>query len=539
MVQGLARPLAVTGAGDGSGRLFIAEQAGLIHVWDGTRLLPTPFLDLTALTTCCGERGLLGLAFDPDYETNGFFYVGYTDLGFDTVIARYSVSPDPDVADPSSALTLLEQEQPNSNHNNGTLAFGPDGYLYVGLGDGGGGQADNAQDLTSLLGSILRIDPDGDDFPAEPSRNYAIPPENPFVGIPGRDEIWVYGLRNPWRFSFDRETGDLLIGDVGQQLYEEIDHQPAGSPGGENYGWPLMEAASCHDPPADCNDGSLSLPVIWYSQNPECAVTGGYRYRGPAEPRLSGVYLYGDFCTGTVWGTVPSCDPGSQWVTRPLLDSGLLISSFGEDDRGEIYVVHLDSSNGGIYRLRASDAGGPTITSSPPALDFGAVPPATLASLPFELSNTNTGPEAVIVERIEPGETVAFGLDLGAGGAPCGPPPICLSPGDSCTLEVDLGSLGGSFDSRLVVDGNFADIAVPLAAQVSCGGPDHLVVDQQSITATAELVGCSGVTLGPDLILESGANVAARAGGAVLLADGVTFEGGSRVRIQNDPSLLP
>ncbi len=536
LVTGLARPLALANAGDGSGRLFIAEQAGPIWIWNGSQLESTPFLDIDPLTTCCGERGLLGLVFDPDYETNGYFYVSYTDLGGGTVIARYSVSAgNPDVADPASALILLEEAQPASNHNNGHLAFGPDGYLYVGMGDGGSGSAARGQDLTSLLGKILRIDPDGDDFP-EPNRNYAIPAGNPFVGNPAaQDEIWAYGLRNPWRFSFDRQQGDLWIGDVGQFTLEEIDFQPAASAGGDNYGWSLMEGNSCFDPPTDCNDGSLTLPVLEYAHGADCSVTGGYRYRGGMAPRLRGVYLYGDYCSGILRGTVPTCDAVIE--SRDLLTSGLRITSFGEDESGEVYVT--DHNNDQVLRLTTTGTGGPTVASSTPTLDYGMVAPATLVSLPITLTNTNTGLEAAIIEGLEPTDAVVFSLDLGAGATPCGPLPICLPPGESCTAEVDFSSLGGTFTEQLRVEGNFPAVPVALLAQVACGGPNERIIDQATFDSTAELVACQRLTLGPAVVLEAGADVAARAGIQVQLVDGVTVEAGARLRIQNDPSLLP
>ncbi len=539
VVSGLFRPLGITHAGDGSGRLFIAEQGGRIRIWKGGQLQATPFLDLTSLVTCCSERGLLALAFHPDYAANGYFYVGYTDLGGDTVIARYSVSANnPNVADPASALRILEVAQPAANHNNDHLAFGPDGYLYLGMGDGGGGSSARGQDLTSLLGKVLRIDPDGDDFPADPNRNYAIPPGNPFVGVAGaRDEIWAYGLRNPWRFSFDRLLGDLWLGDVGQATLEEIDHQAAASAGGENYGWAIMEGTSCFDPPTNCNDGSLTLPVLEYDHGFGCSVTGGYRYRGDREPGLRGVYLYGDFCAGTIWGTVPRCD--GVWESRELLDSGLGISSFGEDESGEVYVADLDNNNGRVLRLARAGAGGPVLQSSASTLDFGPLPPGSLATLPLELTNGNTGPEAVVIDALEPSDSVRFGLDLGAGASPCGPPPICLPPGAGCTLGVDFSSQGGTFDERLSAVGSFDGIQVALLAEVPCGGPDDELVADLTIDSTAEFVGCTTVTVGPGVVLAATANAAFRAGGEVRLVNGVTVESGASVRIDNDPSLVP
>ena len=345
ITSGLTSPVAITNAGDGSGRLFITEQTGTVRIFTGTVLLPTPFLDVHTLVSCCGEQGLLSVAFHPNYATNGFFYVDYTDVAGNTVIARYHVSGDPNVADPASASILLTIPQPYANHNGGQLQFGADGYLYIGMGDGGsGGDPQNhAQNLNDLLGKILRIDVDG----APP---YAIPPTNPFVGVPNtRPEIWAWGLRNPWRFSFDRLTHDLYVGDVGQNLWEEVDFQPASSPGGENYGWRFMEGFHCYNPPTGCNDGTLTLPILEYGHNPGCSVTGGYVYRGTSIPQLHGVYFYGDYCSGIVWGAVRDC--AGSWSTTQLLDSPYNISSFGEDESGEVYVTDL---GGAVYRIAAT-----------------------------------------------------------------------------------------------------------------------------------------------------------------------------------------
>jgi len=263
IVSGINSPLAITHAGDGSGRLFITLQVGRILIHDGQQVLPSPFLDIGALVSTDGERGLLSAAFHPNYVSNGFVYVNYTDLNGDTVVARYTVSADPNVADPASAVILLTISQPFANHNGGQLQFGPDGYLYIGTGDGGGGgdPSNNAQNLNSLLGKMLRIDVN-----AGPS--YGIPPNNPFIGDPAAlPEIWALGLRNPWRFSFDRLTGDLWIADVGQANLEELNIQTASSAGGENYGWRLMEGDSCFNPASGCNDGSLTLPVLQYDHS--------------------------------------------------------------------------------------------------------------------------------------------------------------------------------------------------------------------------------------------------------------------------------
>ena len=343
IVIGLSSPVAITHAGDGSGRLFITLKGGKTIIYDGSKVLPEPFIDLSSLVSTNSERGLLSIAFHPSYESNGFFYVNYTNTDGDTVIARYSVSSDPNVADQSSALVLLKITQPYQNHNGGQLQFGPDGYLYIGMGDGGSGgdPQNNAQNPGTHLGKMLRIDVDG-------GVPYAIPASNPFVGNPEvLDEIWALGLRNPWRFSFDRQTGDLFIGDVGQGTWEEVDFQPTTSLGGENYGWRLMEATHCYNPSTDCNDGTLILPVIEYNHSVGCSITGGYRYRGIQNPNLFGVYLYGDYCSGRIWGATE--DGKSGWMATELLDTNFNITAFGEDQAGEIYVA--DFSSGTIYKI--------------------------------------------------------------------------------------------------------------------------------------------------------------------------------------------
>ena len=342
VANGLPNLVSITHAGDT--RLFITLQDGRVMIHDGTSVLPEPFLDIRTLVTNQGEQGLLSIAFHPHYAETGLFYVNYINRSGDTVVARYSVSPsDPNRANPSSAVPILMIDQPFENHNGGQMQFGPDGYLYIGMGDGGSGgdPGNRAQNLGVLLGKMLRIDVDS----ASP---YAIPPSNPFVGQAGiRGEIWSYGLRNPWRFSFDRNSGDLWIADVGQGTWEEIDFQPAASIGGENYGWRRMEGTHCFNPSTNCNPGNLVLPILEYDHSVGCSVTGGYVYRGTNNPRLLGRYIYGDYCSGMIWSATR--DANGAVTINDLLNAPFNISTFGEDVTGEIYVG--DYSNGVLYRL--------------------------------------------------------------------------------------------------------------------------------------------------------------------------------------------
>jgi glucose/arabinose dehydrogenase len=330
-IPGLQRPVDLQA--DGSGRLYVIEKIGRIRIIENDQLIEAPFLDITNRVGSNGnEQGLLGLAFHPQYQENGRFFVNYTDTSGDTVIARFQVTSDPNLADPNSEAPLLGIDQPFPNHNGGVLAFGPDGYLYAGLGDGGsqGDPNGNAQNTEVLLGKILRLDVDS----ADP---YAVPPDNPF-----ENEIWAYGFRNPWRFSFDRATGDLYIGDVGQNQWEEIDFLQAGSPGGANFGWDHREGA--HDYEGGGPEGMID-PVAEYS-HPEggCSITGGYVYRG-SMPEWNGIYLYGDYCTGMIWGLI-QIDGG--WQNQLLFDVDVTITSFGQDQAGEVYLI---SDNGVIFRL--------------------------------------------------------------------------------------------------------------------------------------------------------------------------------------------
>lgn len=340
VAEGFRRPLLLTNASDGSNRLFVVEQDGQIEIVENGVQLATPFLDITANVGSTGnEQGLLGLAFHPDYENNGFFYVNYTDTAGNTVVSRFSASGN--TADAASEMVMLQINQPYENHNGGHLEFGPDGYLYIGSGDGGSGgdPQGNGQSLETLLGKILRIDVNA----AEP---YAIPVENPYGRGGGLGEIWAYGLRNPWRFSFDSATGDMYIADVGQGEWEEVSVVSGGSAAGANLGWNYFEGTHPYegDPGSDV---ALVPPVAEYDHSFGCSVTGGYVYRGQELPAWQGVYVYGDFCSGQMWGLVHHLD--GSWENQTVFNTGFLITSFGLDEAGELYV--LDRA-GGIYKLQ-------------------------------------------------------------------------------------------------------------------------------------------------------------------------------------------
>ena len=341
VASGLDGPVDIQDPGDGSGRLFVLEQPGRIRIIQNGGLLPVPYLDISARVGSNGsERGLLGLAFHPRYAENGYFYVNYTDAGGNTVIARFTRSADdPNLADPNSEARLLYVAQPFANHNGGVVTFGPDGYLYLGLGDGGsaGDPLGNGQSLNTHLGKLLRLDVDHGD-------PYAIPADNPFAAGGGLPEIWAYGLRNPWRIAFDPQTGDLYIGDVGQNKWEEIDYVPAGTPGGLNFGWNIMEGT--HPYSGENPDGrALVPPVAEYGHGPGCSVTGGKVYRG-LMPEWQGIYLYGDYCSGQVWGLLQI---NGLWQTQLLFSTGFTITTFGQDAAGELYLS--DYRAGVIYRL--------------------------------------------------------------------------------------------------------------------------------------------------------------------------------------------
>jgi glucose/arabinose dehydrogenase len=343
--SGFNRPLFVCAPPGDTTRLFVVEQGGAIRVMIGDSLLATPFLTVTGLSNG-DEQGLLGMAFSPDYATSGRFYVSYTDGAGRNRLLRYLVSGNPNVANPTPETDLLTVDQPYENHNGGCIAFGPDDYLYMGIGDGGGGgdPEETGQDRSDLLGSLLRLDVSG-------AGGYAIPPDNPFVGMAGmRGELWDWGLRNPWRFSFDRQTGDLYIADVGQNDREEVNVANAseGRGKGLNYGWDITEGFACFEPSSNCDRTGLTAPEYEYSHGAGCSITGGYVYRGSRHPGMRGRYFFGDYCQGWVRSFYWNGDDATHLLSHPALDVGTGLTSFGEDGRGELYAV---ARGGTIYRI--------------------------------------------------------------------------------------------------------------------------------------------------------------------------------------------
>jgi glucose/arabinose dehydrogenase len=326
-------------------RLFILEKGGAIRLLKGGALLETPFLDLTdQVNSTGGETGLLGLAFYPDYASSGRFIVHYTDLAGDTRVSLFQVSANPDQADPASESVVLAVEQPGVAHKGGQVLFGPDGLLYIGLGDGDDSDGGRGQSLQDLLASILRID-------VSSGATYTVPPDNPFVGTPGaRPEVWSYGLRNPWRFSFDPANGDLYIGDVGERRWEEVNHATAadGAGRGVNYGWSEMEGRHCFQNAPECDETGLTLPVLEYDHIDGCSVIGGYVYRGAAMPGLQGSYFYSDYCSGWVRSFRMQAGVAVDQTDWPALRPGGRVTSFGEDAAGELYLL---TEQGGVFKI--------------------------------------------------------------------------------------------------------------------------------------------------------------------------------------------
>lgn len=384
VAQGFDRPVHVTHAGDGTGRLFVVEQPGRVKRFhDGATTL---FLDITDRVLCCGERGLFSVAFPPGYAGQGHFYVNYTRKPDGaTVVARYRVTSDPDVADPDSEQAVLIIPQPYVNHNGGQLSFGrTDGYLYIGTGDGGsaGDPQNRAQNPASLLGKMLRIDVE-----TGSPLTYTVPSSNPYTQTAGyRGEIWALGLRNPWRFSFDRQTGDLYIGDVGQNAWEEIDFLPAAAPGGANFGWRCLEGTHTYNTSSPCDDpaflAGLTDPLAEYSHSEGQSVTGGFVYRGFDFPALTGRYFFADFSQGKIW----SMNASTGALPELELDTGLAFSSFGQDEGGELYVV--DYGGGRIRRVADANGARPDLSSSTKMASAASADPGEVVTYTIRLVNT-------------------------------------------------------------------------------------------------------------------------------------------------------
>ena len=354
MVSGQRNIVDIANAGDSSNRVFLVEQTGRVFIMKDGVTLETPFLSMQGRLSNANEQGLLSIAFAPDYAVSGNFYVWYTQIAGGSVLSRFKVSDDPDVADPGSEEIVLTVNQPYENHNGGRLQFGPDGMLYLGLGDGGASNdpEQRAQDGSTLLGKLIRIDVNPAISP------YAIPTDNPFINDAGvRNEIWALGLRNPWKISFDQETGDLFIADVGQNRLEEVSFQPADSTGGENYGWDRMEGTRCIG--GSCNPAVFTLPVAEYGHDDGCSITGGEVYRGSAYPELYGSYLYGDYCSGKVWRLTRD---GNQWTAERMSDFRTTLSTFGLGEDGSIYV---SATNSGIYLVSDGEVKSETFTINP------------------------------------------------------------------------------------------------------------------------------------------------------------------------------
>jgi uncharacterized protein (TIGR03437 family) len=459
VVGGLTAPVYITPAPDQSGRLFVVEQGGTIRILADTSLLPQPYLDIRNHVRAGGEMGLLGLAFHPDYANNGRFFVNYTRDGIgslETVIAEYSVSPgDANVAVKESERILLTISQPFENHNGGMIAFGPDEFLYIATGDGGSGgdPQGNASNLNTLLGKILRLDVDT-------GTPYAIPLDNPFAALPGRDEIWAYGLRNPWRFSFDRETGRLIAGDVGQNRREEIDIIERGG----NYGWNTMEGNLCFSPPSNCTRTGLILPIHDYDRNQGSSVTGGYLYRGSQIHSMVGKYIFSDFGSGRLGALSETSD--GQWRHEELLATGLNVSSFGEDASGELYLVNY----GGTVLRIVSDGGEPTVSVGGVvnAASFlnGPVAPGEIVAV----FGASLGPEALVGAQLDEFGRLEHLLEQTRVWFDGWPAPLFAARSDQVNAQVPYGVEGRTSTVMQVQVGDALSNPVRLDVAVSTPG---------------------------------------------------------------------
>ncbi len=471
--SGFSSPVFITHANDGTNRIFVVERCGRVKIIDNTgAVLATPFLDLTntAVTdfNCSGsEQGLLSIAFPPNYSSKNYFYAAYTVSNGTLRVSRFHVNPGtPNQATTTGLNVIINIPHPNaSNHNGGQLAFGNDGYLYISTGDGGNGNDpdNNAQNTNALLGKILRIDVESG------ALTYNIPATNPFVGASGLDEIWAYGLRNPWRFSFDRQSHDLFIADVGQGAWEEVDVQPAAGTGGDNYGWSCYEGKHSNPNTSETNcqpQNFYKAPVVEYSHSLGCSITGGYIYRGSEFPSLQGIYLYGDYCSGRIWGMKKV---SGQWQSQMLLDSDQSISSFGEDEAGNIYLAGLGSGN--IYKVEVPTAAAPTIAGCPmfPANNIWN---ARVDSLPIHARS------AQWINSI--GSGIGFHMDFGSGIWP---------PSTGGPIGIPYNTVVGSSVTNYTVDfyypsqSDTGPYPIPASPNIEFGGDHHiLVVDTETCT---------------------------------------------------------
>ena len=460
LADGLEIPVFVTHAGDS--RLFVVLKTGRILIYEDGRILPRPFLDIEGRVRSTGtEQGLTSMAFAPDYATSGFFFLPYIDLSGDSVLARFRVTADPDVADPQSEVKLLEVPQPFSNHNGGQVQFGPDGMLYYGLGDGGSAfdPQCNAQNDDTLLGKLLRLDV-GRNRNSPPF--FAVPPDNPFVG-PGDppDVVWAEGLRNPWRFSFDRTAGNLYIADVGQNEWEEVNFLPSGSPGGRNFGWKTLEgnlclgdAGGCSPTPPGCGSAAYTAPVLTYRHGPpdfHCSITGGYVYRGTQISGLRGFYLYGDFCSGILWAARRNAS--GAWVSFALDASLPGLTSFGEGRLRELYLVGGDS----LFRLVSGGGSEPGVIELT-AGDFSA--------------QESSGEMAIVLRRSQGSDgNVSATLTVAAG---------------SATADVDYvqGSYGTSWGPGETGE---RTIRIPIIDDTGVEGEETFTVEIGSVSGSATI----------------------------------------------------
>ena len=392
-------PMYVTSAGDGSNRIFVVEREGIVSVVKDGVAQTRPFLDISDRVDTDFECGFHSIAFPNDYASKGYFFVYYNhkveqkgpnEITCDTIIERFWITANPDVADNSTSERILVVDQPRKNHNGGQIAFGPDEYLYIALGDGGGSPGGRPQAEDNILGKMLRIE-------VGSTGTYTTPPTNPFTQTVGYlPEIWSLGFRNPWRFSFDRQTGDIYIGDVGQSSYEEIDFQPASSNGGENYGWSIMEGMHCYRA-STCDMTGLTMPVVEYGRTDGQSVTGGFVYRGTKYPQLQGIYFYGDYSTGRIWGLRRN---GDGWESQELLDTSILISTFGEDEDGNLYVADI---RGTIYEIADKEA--PPVPTPEPTATSTATPQTTAT----ETTTETTTPQSTATETTTPQSTATGG----------------------------------------------------------------------------------------------------------------------------------